>query len=385
VSVALRYRAPYDFDSLLAHLAARAIDGVERVERGRYLRTVAVEGGCGIVEIAHHPAKRSLVATVRVDDVRALPRVIARIRRMFDLTADVAAIEAHLARDPRLAPLVAARPGLRVPGGWDGFEVAVRAILGQQISVEAARKLLSRLVALCGARLPARPGGDPALTRIFPRAADVVRADLSPLGMPLARRRALEAMAEAALDDPSLFEPLATVEETAARLRRIRGVGEWTAQYIAMRAAREPDAFPASDLGLLRAFMIDEKPPLPRALLARRRVAAVASIRRTTPLDRRRGGEGDGIFVPKVVDGGEIRAIADGARLPLNVLAWPGLPTSDELVALGVRRLSAGSAIAQAAPARAAAMARAFLASGRFDGAAVDERPLSHAELNALF
>jgi AraC family transcriptional regulator of adaptative response / DNA-3-methyladenine glycosylase II len=269
VSVALRYRAPYDFDSLLAHLAARAIDGVERVERGRYLRTVAVEGGCGIVEIAHHPAKRSLVATVRVDDVRALPRVIARIRRMFDLTADVAAIEAHLARDPRLAPLVAARPGLRVPGGWDGFEVAVRAILGQQISVEAARKRLSRLVALCGARLPARPGGDPALTRIFPRAADVVRADLSPLGMPLARRRALEAMAEAALDDPSLFEPLATVEETVARLRRIRGVGEWTAQYIAMRAAREPDAFPASDLGLLRAFMIDEKRPLPRALLAR--------------------------------------------------------------------------------------------------------------------
>jgi AraC family transcriptional regulator of adaptative response / DNA-3-methyladenine glycosylase II len=215
-----------------------------------------VEGGqAGTVEVAHVPERDSLAVTIRFPSVRALPAIIARVRRVFDLGADVASIGAHLARDRMLAPLVARRPGLRVPGGWDGFELALRAVLGQQITVEAARKLAARLVVLGGAVLPGpEPGAGEAgaVHRAFPDPAQLVAADLSGLGMPAARRATLVALAEAALAEPRLFEPLATIEDTVARLRAIRGIGEWTAHYIALRAAREPDAFPASDIGLLR-------------------------------------------------------------------------------------------------------------------------------------
>jgi AraC family transcriptional regulator of adaptative response / DNA-3-methyladenine glycosylase II len=188
--------------------------------------------------------------------VRALPAIVARIRRVFDLGADVAAIGAHLALDPWLAPLIAERPGLRAPGGWDGFELAVRAVLGQQVTVEAARRLATRLTQMCRTGLPAGQRNRPELRQAFPAAAQVAKADLSSLGMPAARKDALVALARAALEDPSLFQAQGTVEETVARLCAIRGVGEWTAHYIALRAVRETDAFPASDVGLLRGAAI---------------------------------------------------------------------------------------------------------------------------------
>src|SRR5262249_6565805 len=150
----------------------------------------------------------------------ALPRVIHRVRRLFDLGADVAGIAAHLSSDPWLAPLVAARPGLRVPGAWDGFELAVRALLGQQVSVPAARQLLGRLVEVCGAPAPL-PAPSPGL---FPPPERVARGPLARLGTPAARAAALRALAGAALAEPRLFEPLGTLEETVARLRALRGV-----------------------------------------------------------------------------------------------------------------------------------------------------------------
>src|SRR5262249_21543892 len=158
----LRYRPPYDWPAMLGFLRARAIDGVERVDGERYVRSVAEADAIGTVEVAHVPERDSLAVTIRFPCVRALPAVIAPVRRAFDLGADVAAIAAHLARDRMLAPLVARRPGLRVPGGWDGFELAARAVLGQQVTVEAARQLAGQLVALCGAAVPAGfagPGG----------------------------------------------------------------------------------------------------------------------------------------------------------------------------------------------------------------------------------
>jgi AraC family transcriptional regulator of adaptative response / DNA-3-methyladenine glycosylase II len=252
VTVRLRYRPPYDWPAILGFLRTRAIDGVERVDGERYVRSVAEAGAAGIIEVVHVPERDSLAVTIRLPCVRALPQVIARVRRVFDLDADVASITAHLARDRMLAPLVARRPGLRVPGGWDGFELAVRAVLGQQVTVEAARRLAGQLVALCGAAVPAGQRTEPGVVRVFPGPAELAAADLTALGMPGARRAALVALAEAAIAEPRLFEPLATVEDTVARLRAIRGVGEWTAHYIALRAAREPDAFPASDIGLLR-------------------------------------------------------------------------------------------------------------------------------------
>jgi AraC family transcriptional regulator of adaptative response / DNA-3-methyladenine glycosylase II len=249
VTVRLRYRPPYDWAAMLAFLRARAIDGVEQVDGERYVRSVAHDGEVGTVEVEHLPARESLGVTIRFPSVRALPAIIARVRRVFDLGADVASIGAHLAKDRLLAPLVARRPGLRVPGGWDGFELAVRAVLGQQVTVEAGRRLALQLVRACGAQVPASRG---LVSRVFPGAAQVAAADLSVLGMPRARREALAAVAAAALAEPRLFEPLATVEDTVARLCAIRGIGDWTAHYIALRAAREPDAFPASDIGLLR-------------------------------------------------------------------------------------------------------------------------------------
>jgi AraC family transcriptional regulator of adaptative response / DNA-3-methyladenine glycosylase II len=237
---------------MLAYLDARAIDGVERVEGGGYRRTVAHEGRLGTVEVRHEPVRDSLAVTVRFPCVRALPALLARVRRVFDVGADIETIGAHLSRDPFLAPLLARRPGLRAPGGWEGFELAVRAILGQQITVVAARRLAGQLVALCGEALPDGEHLPEGLARAFPSPERVVAADLGALGMPGARRAALKALAEAALADPRLFRPSGSVEEAIARLRAIRGVGEWTAQYIALRALRETDAFPASDMGLLR-------------------------------------------------------------------------------------------------------------------------------------
>jgi AraC family transcriptional regulator of adaptative response / DNA-3-methyladenine glycosylase II len=270
VTVRLRYRPPYDWPAMLAFLRARAIAGVERVDGDVYCRTVLQDGQVGSVEIGHLPEHESLTATIRFPCVRALPGIVERIRRVFDLAADVATIGAHLAQDPLLAPLVAERPGLRAPGGWDGFELAVRAVLGQQISVDAARQLAGKLVRLCGTLVPADHSSHPALTLCFPGAAQVAAADLASLGMPNARKLALAALAEAALADPLLFHPLGTVEETVARLRTIRGVGEWTAQYIALRAVRETDAFPASDIGLLRgAAARDGLRPLPADLTRR--------------------------------------------------------------------------------------------------------------------
>lgn len=252
VTVRLRYRSPYDWDAMLSFLKARAIDGVEQVDGGVYRRSVLQNGMIGTVAISHLPQKESLEAVIRFPGVRALPAIVARVRRVFDLGADIMIVTSHLAQDPQLAALVAARPGLRVPGGWDGFEVAIRAILGQQVSVEAGRQLGSKLTRICGTPVPASQTEGKYLTITFPTAAQVLQADLSPLGMPQARKAALKAIAQAAVSDPDLFQPLATVEDTVARLCAIRGIGEWTAHYIALRAVREPDAFPASDIGLLR-------------------------------------------------------------------------------------------------------------------------------------
>jgi AraC family transcriptional regulator of adaptative response / DNA-3-methyladenine glycosylase II len=270
VTVRLRYRPPYDWPAMLAYLTARAIEGVETVADGIYRRTVANDGERGTVAVAHDPARDSLAVTIHFPNVRGLPAVLARVKRVFDVGADIETIGAHLSRDPFLAPLVAQRPGLRAPGGWDGFELAVRAILGQQVSVAAARKLAGQLVALCGEVVPRTEGGHPGLLRCFPSAEHVANADLGQIGMPAARRAALLAFAEASLADRHLFGPFGTVEEAIVRLRAIRGVGEWTAQYIALRALRETDAFPASDIGLLRgAANGDGQRPTPADLLRR--------------------------------------------------------------------------------------------------------------------
>jgi AraC family transcriptional regulator of adaptative response / DNA-3-methyladenine glycosylase II len=252
VALRLRYRPPYDWESMLNYLEMRAIPGVEIVENGCYRRTVEIGGFTGSVEVTYLPSKESLGVRIRFPNVRSLPAIVSRVRRLFDLGADIETIDSHLSRDPLLARLVAQRPGLRAPGGWDGFELAVRAILGQQISVAAARRLSGQLVALHGKPVSKDPIDHPKLSHVFPTAKDLAKVESIALGMPVARRFSLKALAIAVAADPNLFRPFGTITEAIAQLRSIRGIGEWTAQYIALRALRETDAFPASDLGLLR-------------------------------------------------------------------------------------------------------------------------------------
>lgn len=266
VALRLRYRPPYDWAGLLAFFRARAIAGVECVEEARYLRSFEEDGELGSVEVRHLPEAHGLLVCVRTQKVALLSRILNRVGRLFDVASDVSQIGAHLALDPLLAPLVAARPGLRVPGAWSGFELAVRAVLGQQVSVAAARKLGERLVQLCGA--PARLG--PPLTHAFPTPERLAAADLSRLGVPLARAQALAALARAALADAALFEPRGSTEETVARLCAVRGIGDWTAHYIALRAARDPDAFPAADRGIQRGMQQHDGGPWPAEALTRR-------------------------------------------------------------------------------------------------------------------
>ena len=270
ITLRLRYRPPYDWDSILSFLQARAIPGVEVIENACYRRTVEIDGSRGSIAVTHLPQRQSLSVSIQFPAVQSLPAIVARVRRLFDIGADIETIDAHLSHDPQLAPWVALRPGLRAPGGWDGFELAVRAILGQQISIVAARKLAGQLVALHGKPLPKSPGTHPGLTHTFPTAKRIATAKSLGLGMPAARLASLKAVAQAAADDPNLFRPLGTIEEAIARLRTIPGIGDWTAQYIALRAIREMDAFPAADVGLLRgAAKVDGAPATPKSLLQR--------------------------------------------------------------------------------------------------------------------
>lgn len=252
-TIRLPYRAPYDWPAMLAFLSARAIPGVEAVREGRYARSLRVGAARGVVMI--EPGEGDyLKATLRFPKVEAWPAVIARVRRVFDLAADPAVIQAHLSEDPDLAPLVAARPGLRAAGAWDGFELAVRAVLGQQITVQAARMLAGKITAAHGAPLEDEAANALGLTHFFPEPAALAQADVETLAMPRARGRALVGLAAAAAADPELFGMRRSLDEAVAALRALPGIGEWTAQYIAMRALREPDAFPSADIGLMRAL-----------------------------------------------------------------------------------------------------------------------------------
>jgi AraC family transcriptional regulator, regulatory protein of adaptative response / DNA-3-methyladenine glycosylase II len=269
ITLTLPYAPPYDWDAMVRFLAARAIAGIEVVEESKvYRRSIAFDGAQGIIAVEPDGDRYGLKVTIRFPRVEYLAAIVERVRRVFDLRADPLAIGKHLSADRFLAPLVVRRPGLRVPGAWDGFEIAIRAVLGQQIPVPAARKLAAKLVSAYGD--PSDTALTEGLAHTFPTPARIAHADLSALGMPAVRAAALSSLAAAAAVDGCLFSPRESLEAAIAKLRSLRGIGEWTAQYIAMRALREPDAFPAADIGLMRAMSkLDGKRPSASTLLAR--------------------------------------------------------------------------------------------------------------------
>jgi AraC family transcriptional regulator, regulatory protein of adaptative response / DNA-3-methyladenine glycosylase II len=248
------YRPPLAWNAMLQFLLPRAIPGVEAIDldAGMYRRTVDFDGSPGVIEVWDESSEESLRLRAHLPAFDGLVHLVAGIRRTFDLDVDPTVIDAHLARDPLLRPLVRARPGVRVPGAIDPFEVSVRAVLGQQVSVAAATRLAGKLVVACGEPVP---GLDQlGLTHLFPTAAAIAKADLDGVGLTRARADTIQAFAAAVDAGDIEFGTGPDLATTVRELRARRGFGEWTAQYIAMRACGERDAFPSSDLGLRRAL-----------------------------------------------------------------------------------------------------------------------------------
>ncbi len=246
----LAYRPPYDWDAILGFLRTRAIPGVEAVDRSSYRRTIVLDALVGSFEVRHAEDASALDLTVRFPNPHALLHVVTRVRQIFDLGADPALISGHLGGDPLLARPLLRHPGIRTPGAWDGFELAVRAILGQQISVAAASTIAGRLASLFGtAPWPPHP------QRLFPSPRQLARAEIERAGVVRARAEAIRQLALQAESGDIVLSP--SVEAQAlSRIRRIPGVGEWTAEYVAMRACGEPDAWPSGDLVLRRAASV---------------------------------------------------------------------------------------------------------------------------------
>ena len=242
----------------------RATPGVEAVDGDSYCRTISLGGRRGTFEVRRVAGRNYLALRIDFPDPNAFPQIAERARRIFDVDTDPRKVSSHLRRDARLAPFVEAHPGLRVPGAWDGFELAVRAVLGQQVAVKAATTLAGRLAVRYGERFR-----DGELGVIFPSPEVLSRADPSRLGLPKARARAIPQLARAVGRGELSFNGRADLRTFVKQMKRLPGIGEWTAQYVAMRALSHPDAFPATDLGLLRGASTGRKGLQPKTLLGR--------------------------------------------------------------------------------------------------------------------
>ncbi|GAB3625470.1 adenosine deaminase [Pandoraea terrae] len=254
----LAYRPPLAWDALLDFLGHRAIEGVERRDGDVYCRTLRIELAAGEAvtgwcRVAQLPQRHALQVTMPPQLARVVPQVLGKLRHLFDLGARPDVIDAHL------GPLAAAKPGLRVPGAVDGLEIAVRAIVGQQVTVQGARRVLGRLTERFGTPLAEPVEG---LTHTFPDAAALANATIDALcgaGLIRTRAAAIQAVAAALLDGTLRLDPLAPLEATTAALLAIKGIGPWTAQYIAMRALGSPDALPAGDLVLRQHLRLKDE------------------------------------------------------------------------------------------------------------------------------
>jgi AraC family transcriptional regulator, regulatory protein of adaptative response / DNA-3-methyladenine glycosylase II len=250
-SFQLPFQAPFAADSLLSFLGARAVPGIEEAPDGTYVRSVRQPGGAAMVAMT--PRSDHIVVRVSSEGSPDLDDLDLRVRagRAFDLDADAAAIDTELAADPTMTPLVARIPGIRVPGTFDGFELVVRAIFGQQVSVAGARTSLGRLVSAAGTLL-ARPSG--GITHLFPTAERLAELPPEAFGMPRARAETIRRVAALVAGGELDLSGEAPPEETLSGLGDVPGIGPWTLAYIAMRALRDPDAFIAGDLGVRKGF-----------------------------------------------------------------------------------------------------------------------------------
>jgi AraC family transcriptional regulator of adaptative response / DNA-3-methyladenine glycosylase II len=264
LTLRLPVHGPLDWDTMLAYFARRAIGGVEHVEGETYRRTILVDGDPGVLELSPGGGG-DLLLRVHLPHLHGLIHVVQGARRIFSLDRDPTPAVEQLAEDPVLAPLVTARPGLRVPGTWDAYETGVRAIVGQQVSVAGASTVTARIVARAGRAVPGLEAF--GLTHVFPTPGDLAAADLAGIGMPGARAAAVVAFAAAVDKGEVRLDGSRRLDDLLADICAVRGLGPWTASYIALRLG-EPDAFPAADLGLRRA--VRPEAPLSTAELVAR-------------------------------------------------------------------------------------------------------------------
>ena len=251
ISVFLAARQPFDGARVLRFLRPRAVPGIEEVDARSYRRSLQLPHGSAYVMLAPRPG--GVDATFELADLRDLSTAVERCRRLFDLDADPVAVDGVLARTPTFQPLVAVRPGLRVPAHVDGFELAVRAVVGQQVSVAGARTILARLVAMHGRPLDGIGLRD-GVTRLFPTPEAIAAIDPVDLPMPRSRGRALVSLAQAVVDGSVVLDRGADRAEVRASLLALPGIGPWTADYVAMRALGDPDVWLGTDLGIVHAL-----------------------------------------------------------------------------------------------------------------------------------
>ena len=259
----LAFRRPLWPDNLFGHLVATAVPGVEEWRNGWYRRTLRLPHGAGVAALA--PRADHVDCRLALTDERDLAVAISRCRRILDLDADPVAIDEQLGRDPHLAALVRRAPGRRVPGAADPAEFAVRAVLGQQVSTAAARTHAARLVVAHGERID-DPGG--ALSHLFPDPVALAQLDPTALALPAARRASLGALVTALANGELDLGPATAWDDARRALARLPGFGPWTIEMIAMRALGDPDAFPATDLGVVKAARALGLPSTPAALAA---------------------------------------------------------------------------------------------------------------------
>jgi len=255
VRLRLPFRPPIDLDRMFGFLAARAIDGIEVAGPDHYARTISLPNGSGVLSLRAVPGESWVDCSLGLSDLRDVTAAVQRCRRLLDLDADPSAISWFFAGDPLIGPLAAKSPGRRAIGTVDGNEIAIRAVLGQQVSVAAARQLGGRIVELCGTPMPASAGvGRAGLTHVFPDSAAIAGLDPAALPMPSARAAAVVALAAALAAGDIVLDPGTDRDEVGARLMELPGIGPWTAGYIRMRALSDPDVFLAGDVGTVRAL-----------------------------------------------------------------------------------------------------------------------------------
>ncbi|WP_050897195.1 AlkA N-terminal domain-containing protein [Patulibacter medicamentivorans] len=267
VTVRLGRREPFAWDALLGFFERRAVPGLERRHGDVLERTLALPRGPGVCALRDDGA--AVLCTLRLADLRDLAAAVARCRRLLDLDADPVAVDGHLAADPVLAPLVAATPGRRLPQTVDGFELALRTVVGQQVSVAGARTIVGRLVAEHGVAVGELAAGDDAASRLFPAPAVIAELPDERLPMPRARARAVRALAAAVAGGDLDLDGGDERERVREQLLALPGIGPWTVDYVAARALGDPDSIPLTDLGIVQGAAALAMPADPRALAAR--------------------------------------------------------------------------------------------------------------------